>query len=123
MNSVFTDVARCLVEGPRREGDTYTAAFVFPDTFSGFDGHFPGNPVVPGIAQIFAAQVALGDKYALGEIKRCKFMRPVLPGERMVVAATMSEEADALRCKAEANVDGAVCASVNFTLVLHGENA
>lgn len=65
-----------------------------------FQGHFPGNPLMPGVLMIEAmAQLggsmilAAGDfarmtPYLTG-IDKLKFRRPVVPGDRLVMEATM----------------------------------
>ena len=90
-----TDVRAALVappaEGPA--GDV-TAVFCFSPDFRGFQGHFPGNPVLPGIVQILMAEVTAGrgNDPALKEVARCKFLRPVSPGERVSVTAAPAGE-------------------------------
>ncbi|GHV50216.1 hypothetical protein FACS1894168_1040 [Deltaproteobacteria bacterium] len=117
MNSVFTDVKRCLVEGPRVTEDSCFAAFIFPESFTGFSGHFLDNPIVPGIAQIFAAQITTGLDSELAEVKRCKFIRPVVPGTRVEVTLWKKIENNIARCKAEITANGEGCASMSFTLI------
>jgi 3-hydroxyacyl-[acyl-carrier-protein] dehydratase len=75
------------VEKPAPEPTSggYAAEFVFPPDFIGFAGHFPGNPVLPGIAQIMAVLHACGPGLRLRAVKNCKFLRPVVPGERLSV--------------------------------------
>ena len=65
-----------------------------------FSGHFPGNPVVPGVVQIEAmaqASALLGllsgallddtkSIYVAG-IEECRFRRPVVPGDTMDIEA------------------------------------
>lgn len=47
------------------------------------DGHFPGNPIVPGVVildrVIDAVEADGGGKASV--IRRCKFVKPLLPGE------------------------------------------
>ena len=117
MQSVFSGVVECLVDGPRESDGARVAGFMFPESFAGFDGHFPGNPVVPGIVQIYAAMITAGRENALGEVKRCKFMRPVLPGERVVVTLVTESIEGALRCKADITAAGDACASMTLILV------
>ncbi len=50
-----------------------------------FDGHFPGNPVLPGVAMIDAILEAIGGK--LTALKSAKFMRPIYPGMMVDIRA------------------------------------
>lgn len=113
-------IAGCLVESIRitaQESDSLTldAALVFPDDFVGFDGHFPGNPIVPGIVQIMSAAYVAAQHGGgrLQAVKRCKFMRPVRPGERIWLVV---ERTPGGQCDAALEVDGEPCASVSFLL-------
>lgn len=49
-------------------------------------GHFPGQPVVPGVVILDAVEVQaralLGDGLRLRRIPQVKFLTPLLPGER-----------------------------------------
>ena len=51
------------------------------------EGHFPGEPVVPGVAQLFwAERVARGafpGYAATGEVARLKFVRTIVPGMKL----------------------------------------
>ncbi len=96
-----------------------------------FQGHFPGNPVMPGVlvleamAQV-AAFVLLGvvpDRESkllyLSGVDRCKFRRPVVPGDQLRIAAEIvSLKTRVCKCRATATVDGAVCAEAELLSVL-----
>ncbi len=57
-----------------------------------FSGHFPGEPILPGIALIHIVNQAIAQDAAgrgmileLGALKRVKFMQPVRPGDVLTV--------------------------------------
>jgi 3-hydroxymyristoyl/3-hydroxydecanoyl-(acyl carrier protein) dehydratase len=59
------------------------AAFVMPADHPCLAGHFPGRPVVPGVALLDALAVHLGPLAALDGVR---FLAPVLPGEDVALA-------------------------------------
>ena len=112
-------------EAERGEGDVVTAVYSFPGTFPGFDGHFPGNPIVPGVVQIMIAArtAALGVEARVCGVRRCKFLRPVLPLEEVLVETETSAETpgDKGQCRARLFVGGEPCAEMTFVFVAGGE--
>jgi beta-hydroxyacyl-ACP dehydratase FabZ len=96
-----------------------------------FQGHFPGNPVMPGVLVLEAmAQVAgvglLGitpDKEKkllyLSGVDRCRFRRPVVPGDQLrIEAEIVSLKMRVCKCHATASVDGNLCAEADLLSVL-----
>ena len=95
-----------------------------------FQGHWPGQPVMPGALQIEAmAQLAgflLLRKYNGGKkraflfsVDKAKFRRPVVPGDRLVL------EAESLRFKhriahiaTKASVDGEIAAEAEIKFII-----
>ena len=62
-----------------------TTHFHVPATHPVFDGHFPGNPIIPGALLLDWLLSGLAEKDGK-ELGRCaihsaKFLSPVLPGE------------------------------------------
>jgi len=57
------------------------AVFNFPKKFIGFKGHFPNNPILPGVCKIQAAILVLEERkqrnIRLSEIILAKFFTPV----------------------------------------------
>ena len=62
----------------------YTCTITFDPEFTGFQGHFEGNPIMPGVCLIELARVhaetALGSQLKTKEIGQCRFRAPVLAG-------------------------------------------
>lgn len=116
-NGLPESVARCLQERPLAAGQSLTGVYVFPPEFPGFDGHFPGNPIVPGIVQMMAAlhTAACGAEAAMTAVKKCKFVRPVLPGEVLTVRAERSGRPEEAHCAARLTVANEPCAEMTFT--------
>jgi 3-hydroxyacyl-[acyl-carrier-protein] dehydratase len=92
-----------------------------------FQGHFPGNPVMPGVLVVEAmAQVAGVGLLAplpaaerkllyLTGVDRCKFRRPVVPGDQLrIEAEIVSAKSRLCKCRAKATVDGALCAEAEL---------
>ena len=65
--------------------DTFTSEFVVPADHPALAGHFPGQPVVPGVALLEAVLAAIRTRasFVLQAIPGAKFLAPVLPDERI----------------------------------------
>lgn len=79
-----------------------------------FEGHFPGDPLVPGVilteALAQTAGIACGHEgksYRLSAIKLMKFLRPVRPGAEVLLKAEKSGGMGALvQFQVTATVEG-----------------
>ncbi|HTQ80885.1 MAG TPA: hypothetical protein VMM92_12885 [Thermoanaerobaculia bacterium] len=76
-----------LGSGP--EGNGWGLAVRIPEDSALFTGHFPGHPILPGIAHLALVTRAISDwrgrKVALAGVRSIKLRRPVGPGETLLV--------------------------------------
>jgi 3-hydroxymyristoyl/3-hydroxydecanoyl-(acyl carrier protein) dehydratase len=63
--------------------------WIVPPDHPALAGHFPGAPIVPGVVLLdeamHAVETACGRRLAPGQISAAKFLRPVGPGEELVI--------------------------------------
>ncbi len=95
-----------------------------------FRGHFPDNPVFPGVFLVEAmAQLAgivaapAGDKPAgmLASVSDMRFLKPVVPGDQVIIRVSLSARlGGAVRFDGEAMVGSETVARGSFSMVLTG---
>ena len=104
-----------------------------------FQGHFPGNPIMPGVTIIEAmaqtAAVMVGTTMGLinGEllvyfmaIDGCKFRRKVVPGDQLImnIQTTRGKPGGKVwKFKGVATVDGEMAAEAEFTAMMDRQGA
>jgi 3-hydroxyacyl-[acyl-carrier-protein] dehydratase len=84
MNVLTRELQSCLVLIPPGEDGDVAATFTLSPDFSGFKGHFPGNPVLPGVCMVQAVLVMFATHnkgpVTLKRILSAKWFAPVKPG-------------------------------------------
>ena len=70
-----------------------SCTFSVPGEFSGYRGHFPGNPILPGIVQLsFVRRLAerrLARSLRLAGVKRVKYLRLITPDLPVTLTLTL----------------------------------
>lgn len=86
-------------------------------------GHFPGNPIMPGVLLVEAMAQAAGlllpngSSALLAQIKEARFRRPVVPGDQVRIEAERLGGLGGLhRFSVKASVDGTTVAEAEIVL-------
>ncbi|ADL69962.1 3-hydroxyacyl-[acyl-carrier-protein] dehydratase FabZ [Thermoanaerobacterium thermosaccharolyticum] len=99
-----------------------------------FQGHFPDNPIVPGVliveamAQLGGITVMHGKKNndmigLFTGINKCKFKRVVKPGDQLKIEVEiLSSKLNLVKAKGIATVDGELAAEAEISFMLVEKN-
>ncbi|MEL0048324.1 MAG: 3-hydroxyacyl-ACP dehydratase FabZ [Gammaproteobacteria bacterium] len=97
-----------------------------------FNGHFPGQPILPGVlilesmAQLSGVlafetkgtRPADGTNYLFGGVEKARFRRQVIPGDRLdLVSKIAADRKIMMKFECEAYVDGELACSAMLTVV------
>ena len=92
-----------------------------------FKGHFPSNPILPGVIMLEAIAQAGGvlcsksysedfSNFILSGLKEAKFKRIISPGETMKIQCYLEKSRKSFYwLKGDISVNGELCTSVSFT--------
>jgi acyl-coenzyme A synthetase/AMP-(fatty) acid ligase len=105
----------------RREAGSIERWLRIPEDLAYFEGHFPGAPVVPGVAQLrwalVAAEGLLGGEAALARLDVAKFKDMLRPGDECRLVVRVADAAgDAPRFEYEVTREGRLVSSGRGTL-------
>ncbi len=80
---------------------TLSLSIKFPGNFIGFQGHFPNNPVLPGVVMIKVMikmyEIFKKKPYVLSQIKQTKFMGPVFANDVVLFTQNTTQEKDEIK--------------------------
>lgn len=104
MNRIREQLAGAMSVSPVDSEGEFTFELQLADDFVGFQGHFPGQPVLPGVcivaAVLTAAEKVLGRRLRMKRLKSAKFFRTVTPGERVAGRVRVEEHGQGSRIRA-----------------------
>jgi 3-hydroxymyristoyl/3-hydroxydecanoyl-(acyl carrier protein) dehydratase len=104
-----SSITAARISGPTQEPDgTACIEFRFVATDPVFVGHFPNQPLVPGVFQLEMARLGaewlIGEQLGVREISKAKFLRPIIPAELVRMNLRLSES------------DGNICLRATFSV-------
>lgn len=116
------------------EGDTIVTEKSIPTELDVFKGHYPGNPIMPGVllceaifqsgALLMAKQGATDDTVAAGSpvltrINNAKFKRAIVPGDTVQIRVKVTESLSSVYFfKGTMRVGGKVAVQVDFACTI-----
>jgi 3-hydroxyacyl-[acyl-carrier-protein] dehydratase len=102
-------------------GNNITARFIFQPDFTGFKGHFPGKPVLPGVCKIQAV-ISMIEKWheknvCLKEISLAKFFASVSCNQEILISSgKLVDGPDETKIRASVTSDGKKIAELHLKL-------
>ena len=119
---IQSELLKRIQDFQRHDDGSYSAAITFDPAFTGFDGPFPGNPIVPAVCQLSAVEVlahlALGrEELKLATISLMKFRAPLVPNDTATCIFRILQEENTITVKADVSTPKQKNAS-KFKLIL-----
>ena len=126
MNKISQGIAaaaQCAVTC--NDDGTVEGRYCFAGSFAGFDGHFPGHPILPAIVEIMTVVSMVGEhagcRQRLVAVEDAKFLNPVTPDQEIMVRCRPRTVKGKLLHDAKLTVGDTVTASMLLELEPAGE--
>ncbi len=95
MSRLIQQIKQCMFDLSETNENEVKARFLFPHEFTGFQGHFPENPILPAVCEIQAVVAILeawsGRRVELNEIVLAKFLNPVVPDQEVAFFCSLEK--------------------------------
>ena len=119
-DSIISGELRSRLRNCRSAGEgEYLCDVLFDPGFRGFEGHFEGNPIVPGVclislARVFAEEM-LEKRLWVTVINQCRFRRPVMAGDQAECRIVVRDTAPgAFQVQCEVHCEGATACQLRM---------
>lgn len=105
----------------RADDGTVSIDFKFAATDPVFAGHFPKQPLLPGVFQLEIARLGaewlLGKPLSIREISKAKFLRPIVPSEVVKMTLKIATDNENVTVRATFSVGGQAAGETLLKLV------
>lgn len=121
MNQLIEEIRHSGSQTLQQTERGWTRTFVFGPSFLGFQGHFPGTPVLPAVVQIMTLRESIIGQMACDlevvGITRAKFLKVITPDMPLTVGWTVKELEGKYHCECFLEAEGQRASSFNLTLI------
>lgn len=120
--SLYTDLQKSEISINKKNSQKIHAVFRFKKELDFFNGHFPGNPILPGIFQIemvkYTLEKLFDNRLHIKSVKKTKFSNLIYPEESIMLDITINhEENHLLNVKAILRAGDAIAGKINVVFV------
>lgn len=119
-SKVMQEISKSSVTAPMWDGQTWSKAFIIMSDFSGFQGHFPANPVLPAVVQFNMAlnliREVLDPCLQVENISRAKFSSVLGPEEQITVSCSIEEKKQSVSAFCQLYTDKEQASAFKMTL-------
>lgn len=99
--SIRSEILHLLSVDPRTEARELAGSITLPASFTGFQGHFPQNPTLPGVCEIMILKELLRQGAGIyadhAEIRNAKFFAPAGADEALELFCTIDQNTASCR--------------------------
>lgn len=100
------------------------AGLKVPQDFPAFEGHFPGNKILPAVSSLqlvmHIIERTLNQSLCVEQISKSHFKKPIFPDEPIIIQMDYEMEKEAIKIKANIKTNDSVKSSCNLILKKKG---
>ncbi len=116
----YSDLIKAAIDISKKNERCIVGLFRFDENQKIFQGHFPGNPILPGVFQLemikFCIEALFKVSLNIRKVNRTKFSRPILPGMSVMVEIMIDDEKNGfLNVKAVVKIEEGIAGRANLT--------
>ncbi len=126
MNKLREEIKKSIVRFEKNAENELEVDFVFSKDFSGFKGHFPNHPILPGVCKIQAVLVIYKEKNNsqahLKKIINSKLFMPVSSDELVTFKYRQEKSNEGVLIKVKVNKNDQKVAEISLIVIDKKEN-